>query len=138
LVNSPILLWGSSIEELKNNYPNIEEFGVNTNMFTEYNLDGQIKGRMFRFINNKLFMIHVSYGEYSNNRLDLLRKDLQKKYGIFPIEDNGTIEAWYIKNDENDEIAFLINKLQNNTVNASYINPPLRDLDLYSNSNFIE
>jgi hypothetical protein len=129
LVNSPMLLWDSSIEELKNNYPNIEEFGVN-NMFTEYNLDGQIEFRIFHYFNNELFMVAVSYGKYSNDRLDLLRKDLQKKYGTFTIEDSGTIEAWYLELNEYNEIVFLINKLENNTVRCSYINPSLRDESL--------
>jgi hypothetical protein len=52
---------------------------------------------------------------------------LERKYGIRLIEDNGTIETWYIKNTENNDIVFVINKLENNMVRCSYINPTLRD-----------
>jgi hypothetical protein len=60
--------------------------------------------------------------------LDSLKKELQKKYGILLIEDNGTIESWHIKSNDNNNIVFTINKLQNNMVTCSYINPSLRDL----------
>jgi len=121
-----MLLWGSSKEEVKINYPNVEEFNNN---FYEHNLKGKVKNRFFEFINNKLFFVGVSYGNYSDNELDLLKNELQKNYGISLIEDNGTIEWWHIKSNENNNIVFTINKLQNNMVNCSYINPSLRDMN---------
>ena len=128
LVNSPMLLWGSSIENMKNNYPNIEEFS-NNNMFRECDLNGQIKFRLFSFTNNKLFYVAVSYGEYNNEEMELLKNNLQEKYGIYLIEDNGTIETWYINSNKDNQIVFNINKIENNTVNCSYINPTLREID---------
>jgi hypothetical protein len=133
LVNSPMLLWGSSIEEFKNKYPDIEEFGNSDDqnfteqIFTEQNFNGKINARYFRYFNNKLYMVHVSYGNYSNNELDSLKDNLQKKYGINLIEDNGTIETWYLEGNEDTQIVFLINKVENNMLNCSYINPHLRD-----------
>ena len=124
LVKSPLLLWGSSKEEVKSKYPDVEEID---NYFFENNLNGKIKNRLFEFIDNKLFFVGVSYGSYSNEELDLLRNELEKNYGISLLEDNGTIESWHIKSNENNNIVFMINKLQNNIVNCSYINPLLRD-----------
>jgi len=130
LVNSPALVWGSSINEIKKKYPNVEESGYNC--FNEINPDERIKARFFNFYNNQLFWVGVSYGSYTAEELNILKKELQKKHGDFLIEDNGTIESWYIKRDNNNEIVFLINKLQNNTINCSYINPSLRDKDMNS------
>ncbi|MDR1859232.1 MAG: hypothetical protein LBQ69_07160 [Treponema sp.] len=127
IVNSPTLLWGSSTEDLKNKYPNVVNESGDNITFDEYNLNGKI-WRFFDFIDNQLWRVGVSYGEHSDDELDLLRKDLQKKYGISLIEDNGTIEAWYLESNEYNQIVFLINKLENNTINCSYINPPLMDL----------
>ena len=129
IIGSPTLLWGSSIEDLKNKYPNaINESGDNIS-FDEYNLDGKI-WRYFDFVDNKLWMVGVSYGEYSNDELDLLRNDLQKNYGISLIEDNGTIEVWHLEDNEYNQIVFAINKISNNAVNCSYINPSLREIYL--------
>jgi hypothetical protein len=127
LYNSPSLSWGSSIEEVKSKYPNIEK-----NVFGEYdddknNLPGQIQSRIFFFHDNQLYTVLVNYGAYNDDELDLLRNNLQKKYGIYLIEDNGTIESWYIADNENNTTAFAINKLEDNTVRCSYINPKLRD-----------
>ena len=138
LVNSQTILWGSSIEIMKNTFPNViietydEIFIGNPNdeTFYEYNFDGEKTIRFFDFINNQLWRVGVSYGQNSNSELDLLREELQKKYGLFPIEDNGTIESWYLELNEDNETVFVINKLQNNTINASYINPPLRDIHM--------
>jgi hypothetical protein len=133
LVNdSPKLLWGSSLEELKSKYPNVVEtmnIGI-IKEFDEGKMDGQIKYRGFQFINNKLFMVLASYGNYSSEMLELLKENIVKKYGKITIEDNGTIESWYIENNKNNEIVILINKIENNVVNCSYIFPPLRDESL--------
>jgi hypothetical protein len=126
LDNSPMLLWGSSKQEVKYKYSNVEETG---NEFFEYNLNGKIKFRVFYFVDNKLYFVGVSYGEYNNDELDLLRSKIQKNFGIILLEDNGTIESWYIEDNENNAIVFTINKLRNNTVNCSYINPILRDMN---------
>jgi hypothetical protein len=133
LVNdSPKLLWSSSIEDLIDKYPNAVETmdkGI-IKEFDEYKLDGKVKYRNFQFINNKLFMVLASYGNYSFEMLELLREDIEKKYGKITIENNGTIESWYIENNKNNQIVLLINKLENNVVNCSYIFPPLRDESL--------
>jgi hypothetical protein len=104
---------------LKNKFSNVtfetydEIFGnPNDETFFEYNFNGEKTIRFFDFINNQLWRVGVSYGQNSNSELDLLRKEFQKKYGLFPIEDNGTIESWYLELDEYNEIVFLINKLQ--------------------------
>ena len=138
LINSQTILWGSSIEILKNTFPNViyetydEIFIGNPNdkTFHEYNFNGEKTIRFFDFINNQLWRVGVSYGQKSNSELDLLREELQKKYGLFPIEDNGTIESWYLELNEHNEIVFVINKLQNNTINTSYINPQLREIHM--------
>lgn len=124
LESSPILLWGSSKDDVKNKYPNVEE---RDNALWEYNLNGRIIQRFFDFIGNELYFVGVSYGNYSNDALGILKNVLEKEHGIFTIEDNGTIETWHIKTDENNNIVFVINKLENNMVNCSYINPVLRD-----------
>jgi hypothetical protein len=141
--DSPKILWGSSYEEVKNKYPNIEEPVLNIEIirnferieafyelnktFNEPKLDGKIKFRNFEFIDNKLFAVYVSYGSYSSEMLGLLKKEIEKKYGKITTEDNGTIESWYIVNTENNLIVIVINKLQNNVVYCSYIYPPLND-----------
>jgi hypothetical protein len=131
LENSPMLLWGSSKEEVKIKYPDVKEARYDLdNTLREYNLNGKIKGRHFEFIDNKLFFVAVTYGNYNDNELDLLKKELHEDYGILLIEDNGTIEAWYIIKNENNEIVFVIDKSRNNIVNCSYINPVLRDRDM--------
>jgi hypothetical protein len=130
--DSPKLLWGSSLKEVKNKYANVVEtmnIGI-IKEFDEGNIDGQIKYRSFQYINNKLFIVHVSYGNYSSEMLELLKENIIKKYGKIKIEDNGTIESWYIENNKNNEIVILINKIENNVVNCSYIFPPLRDESL--------
>jgi helix-turn-helix protein len=75
-------------------------------------------------------MVQVSYGNYSSEMLELLKENIIKKYEKITVEDNGTIESWHIENNKNNEIVILINKLQNNVVNCSYIFPPLRDESL--------
>jgi len=127
LYNSPSLLWGSSIEEVKNKYPNIEKRGFNGYDDIKNNLTGQIQSRFFRFYDNQLYMVLINYGTYNDAELDLLKNNLQIKYGKYLIEDNGTIENWYIADNENNAITFVINKIENNTVRCSYINPKLRD-----------
>ena len=127
LYNSPALLWGASIEEVKSKYPNIEENGFSGYDDDKNNLTGQIQSRMFFFYDNQLYMVLINYGTYNDDELSLLRNNLQKKYGIHLIEDNGTLENWYIADNENNATAFTINKLENNTVRGSYINPELRD-----------
>jgi hypothetical protein len=125
LDNSPMLLWGSSVEEVKSKYPDIEDFGNNDdNYILKYIPDG---GKYFHFFNNQLFMVHVFGGIFAGDKLDALKNDIQKNYGIYLIEDNGTIESWYIINNENNAIAFTINKIENNKVYCSYVNPKLRD-----------
>jgi hypothetical protein len=144
--DSPKILWGSSLEEVKNKYPNIEEPVLNIELirnleriealyehnkaFYEPKLDGKIKFRNFEFIDNKLFAVYVSYGSYSSEMLELLKEEIEKKYGKITTEDNGTIESWYIVNTENNLIVIVINKLQNNVVNCSYIYPPLNEENL--------
>jgi hypothetical protein len=125
--NSPTLLWGSSTENLKNKYQNVVNESGDNITFDEYNSNGKI-WRFFDFIDNQLWRVGVSYGEFSDDELELLRKDLQKKHGISLIEGNDTIEIWHLESNEYNQIVFAINKLKNNTVNCSYINPPLRDL----------
>jgi hypothetical protein len=127
LYNLPALLWGSSIEEVKSKYPNIEKNGFGGYDDNRNNLTGQIQSRMFFFYDNQLYKALINYGTYNDNELDLLRKNIQKKYGIFLIEDNGTIEFWDIADNENNVTVFTINKLENNTVRGSYINPKLMD-----------
>jgi len=127
--NSPTLLWGSSTDDLEKKYPNVVNESGDNITFDEYNSNGKV-WRSFDFIDNQLWRVCVSYGEYSNDELDLLKKDLQKKYGIFLIEGNDTIEFWHLESNEYNQIVFAINKLKNNTVNCSYINPPLRDLQM--------
>jgi hypothetical protein len=130
--DSPKLLWGSSAEELKNKYPNVGET-INIGIIKEFNegrMDSQIKFRGFQFINDKLFTVHVSYGNYSSEMLELLKEKIIRKYGKIITEDNGTIESWYIENNKNNETVILINKIKNNVVNCSYIFPPLRDESL--------
>jgi hypothetical protein len=129
LVTSPSIRWGSSPEELKRKYPNVVNESGDNMTFDEYNLNGKV-WRSFRFIDNKLWGIFVSYGEYGEDELDLLRNDLQEKHGISSIHDNGTIETWDLGNNEYTQIVFVTNKLMNNTVNCSYLNPPLRDLQM--------
>ena len=73
-------------------------------------------------------MVYVHYGQYSNEKLKLLKNNIQKIYGIKLIEDNGTIESWYIENNEYNSIVFLINKLENNTIRGTYQNPELRKI----------
>jgi uncharacterized Rmd1/YagE family protein len=128
IVDSPALLWSSSRENFQKKYPMVSEFGDN-NIYFENNLDGKITSRFFDFLDNQLWRVGVCYGEYSDDELDLLKKDLQKKYGIYLIEDNGTIETWYLENNEHTQIVFNINKIEHNTIYGSYLNPPLRDLD---------
>ena len=138
LIDSQTILWGSSIEILKNTFPNVnyetydEIFIGNPNdeTFYEYNFHGEKTIRFFDFINNQLWRVGVSYGQKSNSELDLLRGEFQKQYGLFLIEDNGSIESWYLEFNEHNEIVFVINKLQNNTINASYINPQLRKIHM--------
>ena len=138
LINSQTILWGSSIEILKNTFPNAinetyDEIIIgnpNDETFYEYNFYGEKTIRFFDFINNQLWRVVVSYGQNSNSELDLLREEFQNKYGLFPIEENGTIESWYLELNENNEIVFVINKLKNNTINASYINPQLREIHM--------
>jgi hypothetical protein len=127
LYNSSSLLWGSSIEEVKNKYPNIEKSGFGGYEDDKNTLTGKMQSRFFRFYDNQLYMVLINYGTYNDNELDLLRNNLQKKYGIKLIEDNGTIENWYITDNENNATVFAINKIENNTVRCSYINPKLRD-----------
>jgi len=129
ILNSPTLLWGSSIEELKNKYPNVVNESSDNIIFDEYNLNEKI-WRSFDFLDNQLWRVCVSYGKYSEDELDLLRKGLQKNHGIYSIYDNGTIETWHLESNENNQIVFTINKIENNTVNCSYINPPLMDLQM--------
>jgi len=135
--NSPELLWGSSINEFKNKYPNVKEFSE-VNKLKDVEIvfyeaierslnEHAIEGRYFHFYNNRLFKVDVCYGNYNQVELDLLKNNLQKKYGIDLIENNGTIEGWHINIDKNNKIVFLINILDNNTVNCSYINPFLND-----------
>ena len=129
LVASPSIRWGSSTEELRKKYSNVvNESGDNVS-FDEYNPNGKVR-RSFHFIDNQLWGVFVSYGEYSGNDLDLLRKDLQERHGINSISDNGTIETWDLESNEHTQITFITNKLINNTVNCSYMNPPLRDLQM--------
>jgi hypothetical protein len=135
LDNSPMLLWGSSIEQVKNKYPNIEKNGFD-GYDDKNNLTGKIQSRFFRFYDNQLYMVLINYGTYNDDELDLLRNNLQRKYGIYLIEDNGTIETWYMEDNENNATAFAVNKLENNTVRCSYINPKLRDE--YDENVFIE
>ena len=80
LVKSPMLLWGSSKEEVKNKYPNVEEY---CNGLWEMNLNGQIKQRYFNFIDNELYFVGVSYGNYSDYDLNLLKNRLKKIWYIF-------------------------------------------------------
>ena len=127
LYNSPSLLWGSSLEEVKSKYPNIEKSSFGGYYDDKNNLTGKTQSRFFRFYDNQLYMVLINYGTYNDDELDLLRSNLQKKYGIHLIEDNGTIESWYMADNENNTTAFTINKLENNTVRGSYINPKLRD-----------
>jgi len=128
IITSPTLLWGSSIEALKNKYPNVVNESGDNSTFDEYNLNGKI-WRFFDFIDNQLWRVGVCYGEYSDEELDLLRKNLQKNYGLSLIEDNGTIEVWHLEgNDDYNQIVFAINKIKNNTVNCSYINPFLSEI----------
>ena len=123
---------------MKNTFPNAinetyDEIIIgnsNDETFYEYNFNGEKTIRFFDFINNQLWRVVVSYGQNSNSELDLLREELQNIYGLFPIEDNGTIESWYLELNENNEIVFVINKLKNNTINASYINPQLRKIHM--------
>lgn len=127
LYNSPTLLWGSSIEEVKSKYPNIEKNPFGGYYDDKNNLLGQIKSRVFNFYNNQLFSVEISYGTYSDDDLNLLKNNFIKKYGSFNIEENGTIEDWFVINNENNQVVFVINKLQNNMIYCSYINPPLRE-----------
>jgi len=83
---------------------------------------------------NETFMEYNGYNDIIVDSpallLNLLKKDLQKKYGLYLIEDNGTIESWYLEKNEHTQIVFNINKIENNTIYGSYLNPPLRDLDM--------
>jgi len=120
---------------MKNNFPNaigdsddvIYYIKSCEETFNEYYFNGEKTIRFFNFIENQLYWVGVSYGQYSNGELDLFKENLQKIFGTFPIEDNGTIEEWYLEMKEYNTIVFTINKLQNNTLNASYMNPYLRD-----------
>ena len=100
LGNSPTLLWGSSIEDVKEKYPNVSSWAGSSyaeTSFGEDNPKGPIIFRSFEFINNQLFMVHVSYGSYTDDMLELLKQDIIAKYGKITIEDNGTIERWDIE-----------------------------------------
>ena len=71
LVNSQTILWGSSIEIMKNNFPNV--IGDSDDViyyiksceetFNEYNFNGEKTIRFFNFIENQLYWVGVSYGQ---------------------------------------------------------------------------
>jgi len=128
-----VLLWGSSIGDVKNKYPYIEENELG--YFTDNNLSGEIVDRYFDFIDNKLCMVSVHYGNYSNNDLNILRKTLKKNYGIRLIKDDSIYTHWYINNKLNNIIVFEINKFQDNSLSCYYMNNQLVDVKVKNNNN---
>jgi hypothetical protein len=77
LYKSSSLLWGSSIEDVKSKYPNIEKNGFG-GYDDKNNLTGQIQSRMFFFYDNQLYAVLINYGTYNDDKLDLLKNNLQK------------------------------------------------------------
>jgi hypothetical protein len=130
LVNSSLLLWDSSINKLKDKYQNILEIENNkiSNdeiiVFKEDKLEGKIKYRYFAFVNKKLYRVEVGYGIYDSEKLNLLKKDLDKNYGIYQIENHDKFEKWNLKNNDNTEIIFQIDKFHKdyNIVSSVYFN----------------
>ena len=128
LENSPMILWGSSKDEVKIKFPNVVERDYPfDNILWEMNLNGQIKQRYFKFYNNKLYLVRVSYGNYNDDELNILKNKLEKVYGIKLINENETSEFWHIKDNENNIIVLSIDKFNNKMVNCSYINSVLMD-----------
>ena len=77
--------------------------------------------KYFHFLKNQLFMVHVFGGIYSGRKLHLLKKDIEKNYGIYSIEDNHwTIERWLIAYSENNETVFSID-IEDHSVYCSYM-----------------
>jgi len=130
LYDSPALLWGSSIKEVKSKYPNIKE-----NMFGGYrddenNLNGKMQSRIFSFHNDQLYMVNISYGMYTEEEIDILRNELQKKYGDFLIKYD---EYWYVINEKNNQVVFVITYMGDYLVNGIYINQQIKnESDTYS------
>jgi len=130
LYDSPKVLWGSSIEEVKSKYPNIEESYFGGYDDNENNLNGRIESRIFHFYNNKLYMVNISYGFYKKDEVDILKKELQKKYGDFLIKYD---EYWYVINKKNNQVVFSITYMGNYLVNCIYINQQIKnESDSYS------
>jgi hypothetical protein len=142
LDNSPKLLWGSSIEQVKSKYPDIENFGNSYDNYIVKYIPNRKK--YFHFINNQLFMVHVFCGIYSGENLTLLKKNIRNKYGIYSIEGSGIIERWLIAYSDNNMTNFAVN-IENNKVRCIYIYPKLLDeynknpklLDEYYNNVYI-
>jgi hypothetical protein len=115
LVNSPILLWGSSIENLENNYPNVfEDMEINPfNYYFEGNygdekMEDQIVYRAFSFFDNKLFKVEVCYRN-SYDVFELLMRNILRIYGETKTREyNKESGKWIIKNNKYTEIEIKI------------------------------
>jgi hypothetical protein len=127
LYDSPALLWGSSIKEVKSKYPNITESMFGGYDDDENNLNGKMQSRIFSFHNNQLYMVNISYGMYTEEEVDILMNELQGKYGNFLMEDDVSIKHWYVINEKNNQAVFIITYMGNYLVNCIYINQQIKN-----------
>ena len=136
LINSPLLLWDSSIDIVKGKYKNIFEIENSKFsddeiiVFKENELKEGIYYRYFLFLNNKLYKVVVGYGIYDNEMLNLLKMNIDKKHGIYQIENNDYFEKWDINFIENTKLNLQIHKLYKdyNIVKIEYINNFIKDI----------
>ena len=124
IIDSPKLLWNSSIEDLSDKYPNA--IRINENYFYENNPNEKVFSRIFSYSENKLYSVFVNYGNYNDLELENLKIHLKRNVGIYSTEDTISTEIWYL-NTEKNKVYFVIDKTQNNTVNCQYSNSTLEN-----------
>jgi len=151
--DSPALSWNSSIDEVKEIYPNLNEYSIsarlkeNENDFSlllffpiifsnkdsifyeiiEEGLYGEpVQDRDFYFLENKLYKVSVNYGNYNQDELDLLKNNFKKKYGKkFTVDNYEAMDIWGVNIDKKNRIVLYI---RDNNVSGLYISPYLSDI----------
>jgi hypothetical protein len=132
LFESPALFWGSSIFEVKTKYPNLE-VNIFGGFYDDNNFHGEMESRTFYFYKNQLYMVNVTYGMYTEKEVEILKNELQEKYGIFLIKDDVSIKYWYIINEKNNQVVFSITYMGDYLINCIYINQQIKnESDTYS------
>ena len=93
------LAWGSSVEKVKNKYPNLShevDAGCQTGEEC-WMAESASVTRVFRFYNKKLFWVKVIYDDMTQTQFNALAEKLMSKYGklYFDIDKSDTVKFGY-------------------------------------------